>query len=209
MARAITLQPLLTAPMLLALVSFPLAAGLTVHHVYLIWVGMTTNESGKWADLREDIAGAVVWRARVGELVGDFPGLEGRCWGESESEGEEGDRGGIVWVGKDWPLKPSWVVVRMEERGRRPRVRRRKVRRTGVEESGDLLGKADREADGQLRRFGEPEGNSSSNARANGQAGESQWEEDERWTQVKSLGEIENVYDLGFWDNLKDVMWNR
>ncbi len=35
------------------------------------------------------------------------------------------------------------------------------------------------------------------------------WEEDYRWMPVRSLAEIENIYDLGFWDNLRDVVWNR
>lgn len=155
-------HPLLAAPTLLSLLSFPLAAGLTAYHIYLIWAGMTTNESGKWADLREDIGEGRVWRARLEELKGDF---SPERWGEGRQRGREGEGG-------DWPLEPGWVVVRMEEGGRRPRVRRR----------GDVRA-----------REGDPE----------------QWEEDERWMQVRSLSQIENIYDLGFWDNLKDVLLNR
>ncbi|PSS03415.1 DHHC palmitoyltransferase-domain-containing protein [Coniella lustricola] len=29
------------------------------------------------------------------------------------------------------------------------------------------------------------------------------------WTQVTSLKEVDNLYDLGFWDNLRDVFWPR
>lgn len=29
------------------------------------------------------------------------------------------------------------------------------------------------------------------------------------WTQVQSLKEVDNLYDLGFWDNLRDVFWPR
>lgn len=29
------------------------------------------------------------------------------------------------------------------------------------------------------------------------------------WVQVKRLGEVDNLYDLGFWDNLRDVFWPR
>lgn len=29
------------------------------------------------------------------------------------------------------------------------------------------------------------------------------------WTQVRSLKEVDNLYDLGFWDNLRDVFWPR
>lgn len=37
--------------------------GLLAYHCYLIWAGMTTNESQKWADLREDIADGLVFKA--------------------------------------------------------------------------------------------------------------------------------------------------
>lgn len=29
------------------------------------------------------------------------------------------------------------------------------------------------------------------------------------WEQVHSLREVDNLYDLGFWDNLRDVFWPR
>lgn len=29
------------------------------------------------------------------------------------------------------------------------------------------------------------------------------------WTQVRTLREVDNLYDLGFWDNLRDVFWPR
>ncbi|ERF72798.1 hypothetical protein EPUS_04233 [Endocarpon pusillum Z07020] len=172
-------HPLIAAPALLALLSFPLALGLMLYHVYLIWAGMTTNESGKWADLREDIGEGRVWRGKVEELRGDF-----REWGlESGSESGRGNggRSGGDDCGFEWPVMPTWVVVRMEAAGRGPRVRKRR-------------GKGNTNMDGEI---GPMDGNSE------------QWEEDERWTQVRRLSEIVNIYDLGFWDNLKDVLLNR
>ena len=47
----------------LAVMTAPLAWGLFWYHMYLIWAGMTTNESGKWADWRDDIADGLVFRA--------------------------------------------------------------------------------------------------------------------------------------------------
>ena len=47
----------------LAVMTAPLAWGLFWYHIYLIWAGMTTNESGKWADWRDDIADGLVFRA--------------------------------------------------------------------------------------------------------------------------------------------------
>ena len=185
----ITDYPLIAAPALLALLSFPLAFGLTLYHVYLIWAGMTTNESGKWADLREDIGEGRVWRAKVEELNGDFPEL-----GFETGTGRRNVRavgGGNEWV-FEWPVMPTWVVIGMEEAGRRPRVRRR--RNVNVLKGREIRAGMG-EVDGQMLP---DEGNS-----------EEEWEEDERWTQVRSLSEIENIYDLGFLDNLKDVFWNR
>lgn len=34
-------------------------------------------------------------------------------------------------------------------------------------------------------------------------------DEDDRWERVESLREVVNVYDLGFWENLGDCIWNR
>lgn len=49
---------------MLALLTGPLPFGLLAYHIYLIWAGMTTNESQKWTDLREDMADGLVFRCR-------------------------------------------------------------------------------------------------------------------------------------------------
>ena len=49
----------------LALLTSPLPAGLLAYHVYLVWAGMTTNESGKWSDWKEDVADNLVWSTDV------------------------------------------------------------------------------------------------------------------------------------------------
>ena len=41
---------------LLALITAPLPAGLLAYHVYLVWTGMTTNESHKWSEWRAGLA---------------------------------------------------------------------------------------------------------------------------------------------------------
>jgi palmitoyltransferase len=132
--------------MLLAVMSFPLAVGFLVYHVYLIWAGMTTNESAKWSDWKEDILDGVVYRARVAEVM--------------------------------WPraARARWWLVRMND-GRQPTVK------TKVNESRGGAG-ADEGVD-----YNEVP--------------------DERWERVHSLSEVENVYDLGFWGNLRDGMLNR
>jgi palmitoyltransferase ZDHHC4 len=131
---------------LLMLFSFPLSTGFLVYHVYLIWAGMTTNESAKWADWRDDVADGYVFRAKMEDLRGDYPRLEADL--EPEVKG---------WLGGEG----VWWVVRT---------------RQGVWPT--------REVEGQQM-------------------------EDIRWERVHSMGEMENIYDLGFRDSLRDIVVNR
>lgn len=48
---------------LLAASTASLPFGLFIYHCYLIWAGMTTNESSKWADLKDDVRDGFVFRA--------------------------------------------------------------------------------------------------------------------------------------------------
>ncbi|KAF2009492.1 palmitoyltransferase swf1 [Aaosphaeria arxii CBS 175.79] len=57
---------------LLALLTWPLPLGLLAYHIYLIWAGMTTNESSKWADWRDDMAEGVVY---LGHRMEDTMGV--------------------------------------------------------------------------------------------------------------------------------------
>lgn len=124
---------------------------------------MTTNESEKWGDLRDDIAEGVVWQASREALLGDYPPLPQQVEPGAEDV--------------TWPVEAKWWVCRMGRRGERPR---RWVRK----EEGD-----DGEGQGQGQMV--------------------PGEVDERWELVESLAEINNVYDLGFWENLGDCVWNR
>ena len=45
-----------------------LPLGLMTYHCYLIWAGMTTNESSKWADWRDDINDGLVFKANRRDL---------------------------------------------------------------------------------------------------------------------------------------------
>ena len=123
---------------LLALFTAPLAWGLFLYHVYLIWTGMTTNESFKWDDWKEDVAGGLVYKNTTPvEQLTTNDGLDNE------------------------PYVP-WPVLH-------------KQRLLNRAFSGTL--EMDKEAD--LLRNG--------------------------WTRIRSLGEVENIYDLGFWDNLKEI----
>ncbi len=134
---------------MLAAMTAPLASGLFLYHVYLVWAGMTTNESSKWADWRDEIADGLVFRTeRSLDNIQRFPGIEPLL---------------------NWPIASTQQLVSTQD-GQPPAVRR-----TG------------------LAAQTAP---SSTNALSNGP----------RWKRVKSLQEVNNVYDLGVWDNFLDIL---
>ena len=133
---------------LLALLTAPLAWGLFLYHIYLIWAGMTTNESAKWADWRDDIGDGLVYK-KEGESILITSGSQ-----DSSIE---------PWV--DWPVRSRQIVVRSVD-GLSPLAA----------DDSESLGRA-------------------TNARSR-----------MPWKRVQSLAEIENLYDLGFLDNLHDVL---
>ena len=150
--------------------TFPLALGFLVYHIYLIWAGMTTNETAKWTDLKEDIEDGLVWRARIEDVKGEYPGpLDERIvydpvhWQDQESR--NGRR--PSWAGG---RTAEWWVIRT---------------RSGA----------------QPVRWNEVDGSQGEDG-----TGNTKHEEviDERWVKVKSLKEIENLYDLGIVGNIRD-----
>lgn len=71
---AIASNARLGATTLLACMTFPLALGFLAYHAYLIWAGVTTNETAKWTDLREDIWDKLVWQAEIVDVKAEYPG---------------------------------------------------------------------------------------------------------------------------------------
>ena len=124
---------------LLALLTGPLAWGLFWYHVYLIWAGMTTNESSKWADWRDDITDGFVFQRKKPY---------------NHLQRPERRKGGIAL---QWPTWSTQVLMRCSE--------------------SDLLSPSYVES-----------------------------LTNQQWTRVENLSEIENLYDLGFWDNIKDIL---
>lgn len=124
---------------LLALLTGPLAWGLFWYHVYLIWAGMTTNESSKWADWRDDISDGFVFQRKKSNNQLQHPE---RCNGE---------------IALQWPTWSTQVLMRCSE--------------------SDMLSPSYVES---LKK--------------------------QQWIRVENLSEIENLYDLGFWDNIKDIL---
>jgi palmitoyltransferase len=115
----------------LAALTAPMPLGLLGYHVYLIWAGMTTNETGKWADLKDDMKDGFVWVCEVDPPADDV---------------DASDNGVNVRA------KKIMIAFRTDN-GMPP----------------DSSGK---------------------------------------WRRCWKLREVENVYDLGFWENLKEVLTN-
>jgi hypothetical protein len=137
----------------LTIMCAPLPLGLFAYHVYLLWAGMTTNESAKWSDLRMDMEDGEVFRARL------LPGAAEREYADQLN----GSISHYHYSPKSrWPKQSQYLYVRTMD-GRPPR---------NVPE--DLKGKI----------------------------GEASWE------QVWSLKDVDNIYDLGFWGNLREVLTN-
>lgn len=134
---------------MLALLTAPLAAGLFLYHVYLIWAGMTTNESFKWTEWKDDIADRLVYAREEG----------------SQEDGEE-QKSSEVEPRVEWPKSCNQRLV--------------------ISTDGRFPGFA---SDAQVDegRFESSRHNS-------------------RFRRVSGLHEVENIYDLGFRDNLRDVL---
>lgn len=140
---------------LLALLTWPLPLSLLTYHIYLIWAGMTTNESSKWSDWKEDMADGAV-----------FLGLRR----EETMEGDESYKG---------PGESSYPSVDEEEEPKTswPLVSRHILLRT-------LDGQPPRELPSRIASV----------------ADEGSFE------RVWNISAVENVYDLGFWDNLMEAL---
>lgn len=138
---------------MLAVLTAPLAWGLFLYHVYLIWAGMTTNESHKWADWRDDIADGIVFKGRRRSR---------------DSGGRSTNPGTEPKVA--WPLESDQILVRREQGW--PPSSEADEHRTGPSSALDI----DHKDDGK------------------------------GWTNVMKLEEVYNIYDLGFWDNLGDIL---
>lgn len=92
------------AVFLLASLTTPLASAMFCYHIYLIWAGMTTNESGKWADWRDDIADGLAYAASLREVHQPF---------KADVD--------IVEPNVSWPLKAEKTLVYTAD-GQPPKV---------------------------------------------------------------------------------------
>ncbi|KAJ5105656.1 hypothetical protein NUU61_003003 [Penicillium alfredii] len=132
---------------LLMLMTAPLAVAFLAYHTYLIWAGMTTNESAKWSDWKEDVADGLVFKAKRSEVDG----------ASFKSDSHD----------LRWPMYSDQILVL----------------------------DADPPTEGSVTV---PDSNRVSHCGGHGAA------IDTRWMPVHSMRDVDNIYDLGFWDNLRD-----
>ncbi|KAK5163951.1 palmitoyltransferase swf1 [Saxophila tyrrhenica] len=140
---------------MLTIATAALPFGLLGYHCYLIWAGMTTNESQKWADLREDMADGFCFKGSREELR-THQRLRKYGHGSAGHANGGGNPALHAWsdeteVHIPWPVSSDQIVVRTMD-GRPPR--------------------------GQ----------------------------EALWRQVWSLNDVENLYDLGGWDNFAHML---
>ncbi|KAI9864190.1 MAG: palmitoyltransferase swf1 [Vezdaea acicularis] len=133
---AIGLLCFLCAPMLWILFGY---------HIYLLWAGMTTNESSKWEDWKEDMQDGLVFKARWTDVKAVATSTLGH-----EAEDPELD--------VPWPVSSDQFLV--------------------------------------LTKDGQPPVMMSTSENAPNRP---------QWEKIRDLGEVNNIYDLGFWDNIMDV----
>jgi hypothetical protein len=141
-----------------------LPLGLFAYHCYLIWAGMTTNESQKWADWRDDMADGLVFVSSCRAIRSHTTKLqEAQMYGKDDAgtaaDVRLGHDLGLMAGAEDdpdvvWPVNSDQIVVRTNN-GKPPK--------------------------GQERL----------------------------WRRIWSLAEVENIYDLGGWDNFVDVAMGR
>lgn len=157
---------------LLALLTWPLPLGLLLYHIYLIWAGMTTNESAKWADWSDDMAQGVVFlgQRREETMQQQYPAanysqIHDSTYSSSSTspiptppetppEDEEPPT--------TWPLESRHILVRTRD-GQAPRRLPSHIESVAKEGS---------------------------------------------FERIWNLAAVENVYDLGFYDNLREAFLN-
>ncbi|KAF2202825.1 palmitoyltransferase swf1 [Delitschia confertaspora ATCC 74209] len=134
---------------LLALLTWPLPLALLAYHVYLIWAGMTTNESAKWADWRDDMNDGVVFLGLRKEEAVEHAKRQPKT-GNLDAEEPP----------TTWPLQSRHIIIRTMD-GKPPLNIPSRIKNVAKESSFERC-----------------------------------------W----SLNEVENVYDLGFWENFLEAM---
>lgn len=129
---------------LLCLLCAPLAWGFLGYHIYLVWAGTTTNETGKWSIWRDDVADGLVYkRIRPAHFLDP----------QNSSDSRQLKENSIPW----------------------PRTTTQRLIRTS----------------------------------SPAPAADSQYRGENNWQAISSMAQVDNMYDLGFAGNLRDIFFAR
>lgn len=137
---------------LLAASTASLPLGLLAYHVYLVWAGMTTNESQKWSEWKEDMRDGYVFQANLDDLQNHHRMQNNRDDYGRDWNGQLNPALGGLASQEDvtWPISSNQVLVRTND------------------------GKPPRRQDGL-------------------------------WTRVWDTSDVDNIYDLGGFENFRQV----
>jgi len=144
---------------LLAVTTAPLPLALLAYHLYLIWAGMTTNESQKWTYWQEDMADGCVFKGKRSDVLAHDQLMRNQLKANQPQGGHLQRRVSSMQVEDDeprvdWPVNSDQMVVRTNDGA--PPVGRQYL-----------------------------------------------------YDRIWSLSEVDNIYDLGFRDNLSYVIQGR
>jgi hypothetical protein len=158
---------------LLALLTWPLPFGLLAYHIYLIWAGMTTNESGKWSDWQDDMAQGVVFLGSRREDTMQENKFVPQEAAKSRGSAHSSSSSSPIPTPPEtppeeeeppttWPLESRHILIRTAS-GQPPRTLPSRIKSVAKDDS---------------------------------------------FERVWNLAAVENVYDLGFLDNLWEALVN-
>lgn len=92
---------------MLAASTASLPFGLFVYHCYLIWAGMTTNESQKWSDWKDDIPHGIVYGAKLDDIKARSQERRSNSALRISNDDDE--------FKVDWPIPSTEILVRTRD----------------------------------------------------------------------------------------------
>lgn len=185
-----------------------LAAAFTLYHTYLIWAGTTTNETSKWGDWKEDIKDGLVFIAEPeSDNEGDdipssnstassstAPSLDGLSDDDGESPTQLHHSSS-----SSSSILPVYTAKKKSNRARKSgkKKRSKKAKPKHQPLDGEYCHDWPKRMTQTIFRLDEEGGSTADLPRGR------------VWRRVERVEEMENLYDLGWRENIKEVVWPR